>query len=88
MNSEGNFQAFTGYLDPGSNKSTKNIIWDSETPAIEGRQRWYGVKNNNPGTLRGKALRIEIIQDAFSFLFDNKMFELLLTKANEKQGKN
>ena len=40
--------------------------------------------NNNPGTLRGKASRIEIIQEVFNFLFDNKMFELLLTERNWK----
>ena len=84
LNSEGNFETFAGYLGPKSNKSTKKIIWDSETPAVGGRKRSCNVINNNPGILRGKALRTETIQDAFSCFFDDKMFELSLTKTNEK----
>ena len=82
LNSEGNFETFKGYFGPKSNKSMKIIIWDSETPAIGGRS--CDVINNHPGTLRGKALRIETIQDAFSYFFHDKMFKLLLTKTNEK----
>ena len=40
------------------------------------------IEEKNPGTLRGKTLRIEKIQHAFSCLFDDKMFELLLTRTN------
>ena len=84
LKSEGNFETFTGYLGSKSNKSTKKIIWDSETPAVGGRQRSCDVTNNNPRTLRGKALRIETIHNAFSCFFDDKMFELLLTETNKK----
>lgn len=36
LNSEDNFEIFTGYLGQKSNTSTKKTIWDSETPAKGG----------------------------------------------------
>ena len=40
--------------------------------------------NGNVATLRSRALNIDTIEDAFSCMFGEEMFELLLTETNEK----
>ena len=39
VNRNGNFERFTGYLGPKTNKNTKTISWESEFPSVTGRQR-------------------------------------------------
>ena len=49
-----------------------------------GRQRPCEILNVDVATLRGRALNIDTIEDAFSSMLDEKMFELLLTKNKRK----
>ena len=43
VNRHGNFETFTGYLGPKTNKNTKTISWNSEFLSITGRQRTCGT---------------------------------------------
>ena len=62
-----NFETFTGYLGPKTNKNTKAISWDSEFPSVTGLQRTCDTTHQPISCLlpNTKASNIETFDDAF-----------------------
>ena len=62
-----NFETFTGYLGPKTNKNTKAISWDSEFPFVTGLQRTCDTTHRPISCLlpNTKASNIETFDDAF-----------------------
>ena len=71
VNRNENFNTFTVYLGPKTNKNTKAISWNSEFPSITGRQRTSDTIHRPISCLllNTIASNIETFDDKFHLFF-------------------
>ena len=86
VNRNGNFETFTGYLGPKTNKNTKTISWDSEFPSVTGRQRTCDTIHRPISCLlpNTKASNIETFDDTFHLFFDDEIMDMIVHNTNNK----
>ena len=86
VNRNGNFETFTGYLGPKTNKNTKTISWDSEFPSVTGRQRTCDTIHRPISCLlpNTKASNIDTFYDTFHLFFDDKTMDVIVHNTNNK----
>ena len=86
VNRNGNFETFTGYLGPKTNKNTKTISQDSEFPSVTGRQRTCDTIHRPISCLlpNTKASNIETFDDTFHLFFDDKIMDMIVHNTNNK----
>ena len=81
-----NFETFTGYLGPKTNKNTKALSWDSEFPSVTGLQRTCDTTHQPISCLlpNTKASNIETFGDAFHLFFDDEIMNMIVHNTNNK----
>ena len=86
VNRNGNFETFTGYLGPKTNKNTKTISWDSEFASVTGRQRTCDTIHRPISCLlpNTKASNIETFDDTFYLFFDDKIMNMIVHNTDNK----
>ena len=86
VNRNGNFETFTGYLGPKTNKNTKTISWDSEFPSVTGRQRTCDTIHRSISCLlpNTKASNIETFDGTFHLFFDDEIMDMVVHNTNNK----
>ena len=81
LNSNGEWEEFTGYLGPKSNPNTEQILWSSKAPSLIGRQRACDVVAAPVSCLRPNIL-INCESDTWDLFIDHDMLHLTADKTN------
>ena len=86
VNRNGNFETFTGYLGPKTNKNTETIWWESEFPSVTGRQRtWYTIHWPISCLFwNTKASNIETFDDTFDLFFHDEIMDMIVHNTSNK----
>ena len=81
LNSNGQWESFTGYLGPKSNKDTEKIFWSSDEPSTIGRQRGCDVISGPVSCLKPNVM-INTEVDVWDLFIGDEMLTLVADKTN------
>ena len=81
LNSNGQWESFTGYLGPKSNKDTEKIFWCSDEPSTIGHQRGCDVLSGPVSCLKPNIV-INTEVDAWDLFIGDEMLTLVADKKN------
>ena len=81
LNSNGQWESFTGYLGPKADKATKKIFWCSDEPSTIGRQRGCDVITGPVSCLKPNIV-VNSELDAWDLFISDEMLTLVADKTN------